>query len=353
MLRARSKQGSWEPFIRENRLNTSIFYSAAVLGSALLFSASASAGPNVDNHGYYTMRPDFRRCAYPMCGGDFVKAVNKKRTRCADGQKAADCYVAEVDWDALGLSEDQLDTLRSSALEVVFQGELETVEINNHDYGRFVPSRAFMAAHDEVGQGKFFRLFDSGIRCVTTPCPTVNAGKLNTRRTVTPDHIQLGAVGMTDAQLEDAHAAIASEELVVTGRFRKAFDWSTWSFQKTFRATQAYLPFMPEVGDEVLCQASGCSGQICSSEPVVSTCEWRPEYECIRHQICEAQADGACGWTPTEESAACFDDLQNPRCPDQDLKDYVATDLNECMRIRFVCEEGKGYFSDDCGCGCM
>ncbi len=46
---------------------------------------------------FFTARPDFRKCATPMCGGYFVKAVNKKRTRCADGTEQRECYVAELD----------------------------------------------------------------------------------------------------------------------------------------------------------------------------------------------------------------------------------------------------------------
>jgi hypothetical protein len=31
---------------------------------------------------------------------------------------------------------------------------------------------------------------------------------------------------------------------------------------------------------------------------------------------------------------------------------YTARSPEECSLIRFVCEPGWGYFSDDCGCGC-
>jgi len=31
----------------------------------------------------------------------------------------------------------------------------------------------------------------------------------------------------------------------------------------------------------------------------------------------------------------------------------VGKSADECSRIRFVCEAGTGYFSDDCGCGCQ
>ena len=43
------------------------------------------------------------------------------------------------------------------------------------------------------------------------------------------------------------------------------------------------------------CAPRGCSGQICGPEPMVTTCEWRPEYGCLREATC-GQVDDACGW---------------------------------------------------------
>lgn len=59
------------------------------------------------------------------------------------------------------------------------------------------------------------------------------------------------------------------------------------------------------------CIAGGCSGQLCvdaSEEPPITTCEWRPEYDCYRTAICERQANGACGWTSTPELTQCLAD---------------------------------------------
>jgi hypothetical protein len=32
---------------------------------------------------------------------------------------------------------------------------------------------------------------------------------------------------------------------------------------------------------------------------------------------------------------------------------YVGQSLEACATMKFVCEEGKTYFADECGCGCM
>ncbi|KYF52558.1 hypothetical protein BE08_05155 [Sorangium cellulosum] len=69
-----------------------------------------------------------------------------------------------------------------------------------------------------------------------------------------------------------------------------------------------------EVGDDSAaatatgrCRVTGCSGQVCADQPVVTTCEWKEEYACYRaHGICERDARGQCGFRPTPELAACL-----------------------------------------------
>src|SRR3989344_2819803 len=43
----------------------------------------------------------------------------------------------------------------------------------------------------------------------------------------------------------------------------------------------------------------------------------------------------------------------NANCNYEDgVNKYVGKSTDECSRIRFACEEGSEYFSDECGCGC-
>lgn len=55
------------------------------------------------------------------------------------------------------------------------------------------------------------------------------------------------------------------------------------------------------------CIVTGCSGQVCASEPVMTTCEYTCEYGCYQYATCEAQAAGLCGWTSSPEFDACMD----------------------------------------------
>jgi len=73
-----------------------------------------------------------------------------------------------------------------------------------------------------------------------------------------------------------------------------------------------YLPLVPTltpVSSPVQtggCKITGCSGQICSDQDVITTCEFKAEYGCYGSARCERQADGQCGWTQTEELELCL-----------------------------------------------
>jgi eight-cysteine-cluster-containing protein len=55
------------------------------------------------------------------------------------------------------------------------------------------------------------------------------------------------------------------------------------------------------------CQRGGCSGQLCSNGgPLVSTCEWREWYACLRNATGEVQASGHCGISQTTELRQCL-----------------------------------------------
>lgn len=54
------------------------------------------------------------------------------------------------------------------------------------------------------------------------------------------------------------------------------------------------------------CRPTGCSGQICADQDMVSTCEYRPEYVCYKNARCERQSNGQCGWTQTAELSSCL-----------------------------------------------
>ena len=54
------------------------------------------------------------------------------------------------------------------------------------------------------------------------------------------------------------------------------------------------------------CKKTGCSGQVCADQNMMTTCEWRPQYACYRTAECKRQGDGKCGWTRTAALEHCL-----------------------------------------------
>ncbi|MBM4397155.1 MAG: hypothetical protein FJ087_15885, partial [Deltaproteobacteria bacterium] len=59
-------------------------------------------------------------------------------------------------------------------------------------------------------------------------------------------------------------------------------------------------------GPQDLCVASGCSGEVCATEPVFTPCIWKEEFECLKLTKCGSLADGSCGFDPNPEYLACL-----------------------------------------------
>lgn len=56
------------------------------------------------------------------------------------------------------------------------------------------------------------------------------------------------------------------------------------------------------------CRKMGCSGTICSDskEEWYDACQWTESYSCYQNAKCERQANGLCGFSPTEEFNSCL-----------------------------------------------
>jgi eight-cysteine-cluster-containing protein len=65
----------------------------------------------------------------------------------------------------------------------------------------------------------------------------------------------------------------------------------------------------PECDSDADCGRTGCSGQICAAQSVITTCEFREEFACFQDPAvttCGCSA-GRCGFTPTPELDACLE----------------------------------------------
>jgi hypothetical protein len=168
--------------------------------------------------------------------------------------------------------------------------------------GRFVVTEAWVAENNSVSEGVFTRVHDNGVRCITTPCPSIGEKALNNSRTATVHAVDWSAGGFDDDQI----ANLSTEMVSSPGGILIAGDRYTYTEHnqsaKGRTVTAAYRRLVDQT-----CYVGGCSGQICSDqEGVISTCEWKDEYACYASATCERQPDGQCGWTATPELTACL-----------------------------------------------
>ena len=142
----------------------------------------------------YVVRPDFRRCVSPLCGGYWVSSVNRAETVCPDRTAAAECYVAEVDFSGLGLPASQVETLYAGGM--LIEGRLRRQRYPGFGrLGVLSASDAWRPANDAApASGTFFTVADNGIRCITTPCFSMDGTALNTGAVTTFTGFDLSSV---------------------------------------------------------------------------------------------------------------------------------------------------------------
>ena len=248
------------------------------------------------NSNYYTVRADVRRCASPMCGGFFVKRVNRLLTRCANGRNMAECYVAEINWNG------QPSVESGSAL---LRGDLSQRRYPRlGQFGVLRVTESWRAASERPPEGMYYRVKDLGIRCITHPCMTHQEEKLNSFVERKIAGVELNGASPSDGAVAEAGRAMTtSEGILVAGNHARVVGPAGRA--NSLRATQFYLRASAPVAGRP-CMKTGCSSQICAEADVITTCEWRSEYECYRSARCERQANGECGFTQTPELTACL-----------------------------------------------
>lgn len=269
---------------------------------AIAVTVAAAAPDNLaSTSSFYSFRRDLRKCASPRCGGFFVKLVNQSRTRCADNRSQPECYVANIDWNGQIEPDNDRGLLR---------GTMRTQGDRNGRYGVLSVSEVWRAASDNKPAGMFFRVRDRGVRCIAAPCPTHHEARLNSTVSRNIAGVDLSGAGAADNVLSEANAAMTSTDGILVSGDHSPVSGPAGRSQM-LKAAQFYLRVGKSsastggVGTKP-CIKTGCSGQVCSDQEVMTTCIYKPEYECYKKAACERQANGDCGFTQTPELAACL-----------------------------------------------
>jgi hypothetical protein len=252
---------------------------------------------------YYRIRRDVRRCASPFCGGYYVTRVNHNFTRCVNGRMAKQCYVAQIKWN----NQPEVETAKA-----LLRGNIMAKRYPRFgNLGAFVVTESWQAAGNQPPTGSFYRARDRGIRCVTHPCLTHHAAMLNSTTHRNIAGVELS--GSADDLISEAQSAMTGVDgLIVSGATKTVTGPA--GMATALNASQFYLRAGRDRGEvsdnrppsKNPCKKTGCSGQICADEEMMSTCEWKPEYACYRKARCERQSNGKCGFTQTPELKACL-----------------------------------------------
>jgi eight-cysteine-cluster-containing protein len=259
-------------------------------------ASSAPVEPLADRSAYFTIRKDVRRCAAPMCGGYFVRRANNQRMKCSNQRAALDCYVAEIDWNGNTKVEPSRALLRG---EIV-----DGVKSRAGKFDRLRVLESWQGAGKNA-TSEFYRVRDLRINCITHPCMTHHEARLNSTFERDIAGVELNSAGASDAVIQEAVQAMRSQEgILISGSHRR--ETGPAGTAETLIASQIYLRAMGDTASTKPCMRTGCSGQVCSDQDVMTTCEYRTEYECYKKATCERQTNGECGWTQTKELTSCL-----------------------------------------------
>ena len=177
----------------------------------------------------YTVRVDPRLCPSPTCGGYWVALANGARTRCADGTTRDRCHVAKAVVASGGAARVEDGALvRGSLTQYAFAGvKLAALDV----VAVFAPAGAAPVS------GGYYRVVDTGIRCVRAPCFSLRVTQVNGSTRTTVSSLDLRASGASSTEIARAERAVATKAgLLARGRFVRTADGG-----RMFRALRLYL----------------------------------------------------------------------------------------------------------------
>lgn len=197
----------------------------AALVAALVGAAAAARQPPTGT-AMFVVRHDPRLCPSPLCGGYWVALANGARTRCVDGLRHVRCYAARA-VDAKG-----------SPLGDITEGGLVrgAIDLGRDDLGELVVAAAFSPAGSAPPRGGYYRVVDTGIRCVRAPCFSYRATQINGSTGARVSGVDVAAAKVTAKQLARANAALRKDGLYARGRISTGLDGG-----RTFHALRLYL----------------------------------------------------------------------------------------------------------------
>lgn len=233
-----------------DRLNMAVLVVCGALAAAMAPTASAQEAETRDSYLIVT-RVDQRTCAYPTCGGYFVKSVNKPLTRCADGSLKKECHAVQLHTAALGWTPEQTQAFEKSfaARHAVVRGVLEPAPAGLYTADALTITEAWQGQGLRQPVGTFYGVKSTGIVCITAPCPSLAATKLNVPGEAIHPELDLSLTGASDKQIQAGLEALNTTGILAVGPLvpvkYPALEGNTPRWGAKLVASEFYLPAKP------------------------------------------------------------------------------------------------------------
>jgi hypothetical protein len=178
----------------------------------------------------YIVKPDYRKCAFPLCGGWFLTPVNQYslhlETEDEAYQNAAllpnSIYVSYINYKRLGLTEKKIAELETAihSEQALLRGTVTNSPISGNIITRtktLVANGAWVGANKNTPVGPYLKISSTGIVCITTPCPYFKAALINSNYSSEFHDLSLEKAMLDREQEAQAWQAISTDGLVITG----------------------------------------------------------------------------------------------------------------------------------------
>lgn len=338
---------------------------------------------------YIVTRQDMRKCMYPMCGGYFVKRVNRALTRCTDGVWRQECHAVDVDLSALGMSESVTSEYVSGTFGAgkgLIRGKL----VSENGADTLVGSEAWVGRAGAEPSGGVWRVESSGIVCITWPCPSYKERLLNHGYGRYLHGVDLATSGAGKDAIAEGYDELGTEGALVAGYHwglkgpggwgieLRASEFYTRLSAGSYCATTYVMPpysnsptfyaknFTSEKDGWAFLNQSFPHGE--NSQVIEGPCNqprpcikvFKPVCGVIKDSAestygnsCEFEAALMADAGDSGESKGFYSEgVCKPVCDYTDPnRKYVAQSPEQCQTVKFFCDSGTPFF-DECGCGC-
>jgi hypothetical protein len=192
----------------------------------------------------FTARPDFRKCLAPVCGGYFIKLVNKKLTQCANGRLQEECYVASIVYGGGPVGSAAQSSSNRTPLLLI--GAIVPKQYDRAgNLGVLIATEAYRSATQNTAIGNFYGVTNNGIMCITTPCFSFDEVLLNSNNRIAKlSDVNLEMSGALPDDIARAQQLLANGgTLYAAGKNQKYQGFAGIGVRLV--AQQFYLPIKP------------------------------------------------------------------------------------------------------------